>query len=331
VERCFTLADLSALEGTLKAHPDTKLIVIDPIGSFLGGQTDAHRDNEVRGVLAPVAALAAKYGAAVVVVAHRRKSSADHADDTALGSRAFTGIARAVWHLSRDKANENRRLLLPGKNNLAPEGNGLAFAIVGEGNRAAVVWEQEPVEMSADDAMAEEHEGGGKPGPEPVVRNMAEDWLREELADLAEHPVTALKEAAEDAGVGSWKTVTRAANTIGVISHRGTFGGGYIWRLPKPAPLQDTLQGNSPKSERICPPVPQGKTPTKILDPAGQVPLQDKIISLVPQGDKRSCGDTGSGRRPASKLKRTKPAVHIPNAPNEKGLSAQPTAQGRKP
>ena len=111
--------------------PDCKLVVIDPIGSFLGNGTDAHRDNEVRGVLAPVAMLAEKHGPAVLVVAHRRKSAGSIADDLALGSRAFTGIARAVWHLTRDPDDKARRLLLPGKNNLAREGDGLAFSISG--------------------------------------------------------------------------------------------------------------------------------------------------------------------------------------------------------
>jgi hypothetical protein len=119
-EVMFTLQDMAALESALKQHPDCKLIVVDPIGSFLGGRTDAHRDNEVRGVLAPVARLAEKYGPAVLVVAHRRKSPGPIADDLALGSRAFTGIARAVWHLSRDPENKARRLLLPGKCNLVP-------------------------------------------------------------------------------------------------------------------------------------------------------------------------------------------------------------------
>ena len=47
---------------------DCKLVIVDPIGSYLGGRTDAHRDNEVRAVLTPLAALAARRGVAVVVV-----------------------------------------------------------------------------------------------------------------------------------------------------------------------------------------------------------------------------------------------------------------------
>ena len=84
-EIMFTLADLPALEAALKAVADCKLIVVDPIGSFMGGRTDTYRDNEVRSVLAPVAALAERYGPAVVVVAHRRKGSGDSADDLAPG------------------------------------------------------------------------------------------------------------------------------------------------------------------------------------------------------------------------------------------------------
>ena len=49
------------MEDALKSMPDCQLVVVDPIGSYLGG-TDSHRDNEVRGVLAPISALAEKYG-----------------------------------------------------------------------------------------------------------------------------------------------------------------------------------------------------------------------------------------------------------------------------
>jgi RecA-family ATPase len=176
-EVMFTLADVAALEAALKTRPDCRLIVVDPIGSFLGGRTDAHRDNEVRSVLAPVARLAEKYGPAVLVVAHRRKSTGDSADDLALGSRAFTAIARAVWHLSRDGKDKARRLLLPGKNNLAIEGGGLAFTITGA--PPALAWERDPVSMSADEALAVENDdkADSESGPEPEARNQAADWL----------------------------------------------------------------------------------------------------------------------------------------------------------
>jgi hypothetical protein len=246
-ERMFTLADLPALEAALKRNRDCKLIVVDPIGSFLGGSTDAHRDNEVRGILAPVAKLAEKYGPAVLVVAHRRKSAGFNADETALGSRAFTGIARAVWHLSRDNENKNRRLLLPGKNNLAPEGDGLAFTICG--NPPSIVWERDPVTMSADEALSIENNNGGEakgPGRPSDERMEAEEWLAAELADLQEHVVKDIQRDAKAAGI-SWRTVQRASTSLKVIRQRNAFGGHFIWRLPKPGNLSPPVARNAVK------------------------------------------------------------------------------------
>jgi hypothetical protein len=233
----FTLANVAALEHALRRTPDCKLIVIDPIGSFLGGDADAHRDNEVRAVLAPVAQLAAKYGAAVVMVAHRRKGGGTRADDTALGSRAFTGIARAVWHLTRDVENKDRRLLLAGKNNLAPEGTGLAMTIVGR-PVGVVQWERDPVDMSADDAMAIERPDE-RPGPEPTARAAATKWLNQ-LLDEGHGEVAAARVQAGCPAAGLvWRTVQRAAHEMGLIREKNSFSGGYQWRRPKPAPVHD--------------------------------------------------------------------------------------------
>ena len=233
----FTLADVAAMEAALKRLPDCRLVVIDPIGSFLGGDVDAHRDNEVRAVLAPIGLLASRYGVAVLIVAHRRKGNAGSADETALGSRAFSGIVRSIWHLSPDPRDDNRRLLLPGKSSLARKGDGLAFTLIGEPT-AAVVWERDPVRMTADDAMRDERaaEANGpsdRPGPEPAARNAAADWLAAELADLAEHKVADVRAAAGNAGL-AWRTVQRARESLGVLVERATFGGEFIWRLPKP-------------------------------------------------------------------------------------------------
>lgn len=234
----FTLADLASLEAALRKCPDCRLIVIDPIGSFLGVKTDAHRDNEVRGVLAPIAKLAEKHGVAVVVVAHRRKSAGGFADDLALGSRAFTGIARAVWHLTRDGENKPRRLLLPGKNNLAPEGNGLAFTIIG--NPPTVAWERDPVAMTADDAlMTENGNPEKKPGPKPEARNQAAEWLQYLLRD-GPVPSARIKEEVKEAGY-VWRTVHRAKDELGIKPYREQFGGAWMWKLPPTVEGEDGM------------------------------------------------------------------------------------------
>ncbi|MCP4885004.1 MAG: AAA family ATPase [Planctomycetaceae bacterium] len=228
VETPFTLIDVFELENELERVPDCRLIVIDPIGSFLGSKTDAHRDNEVRSVLSPVAKLAEKHGAAVVVVAHRRKSHGQLADDMALGSRAFTGLARAVWHVTPDPNDKERRLFLPGKNNLAKESNGLAFTITGE--HPYLNWESEPVAMNADECLAAEMKSS-KPGPKADAQNHAMDWLRGKL-ESSDLPARDLYEEARESEAISKSTLTRAKQKLEVESYRDGSKGPWYWRLP---------------------------------------------------------------------------------------------------
>ncbi len=245
-EVMFSLADIEALESALKQCKDCRLIVVDPIGSFLGGKTDAHRDNEVRSVLAPVAALAEKYGAAVLVVCHTRKGASSSADDMTMGSRAFTGIARSVWHLSRDSDDQGRRLLLPGKSNIAPEQGGMAFSIAGK--PPAVFWEKDVVSMTADDAMARENGTGG----ETSSLDEATRWLSETL-DSGPMPAKELKELAKGDGL-SLRTLERAKAKLGVVACPEYFGGPWVWKLPEGVAhndrfLQDGARVRQPPTE----------------------------------------------------------------------------------
>ena len=52
-ERVFTLQDVNNLEIALQKLPGCKLVIIDPIGSYIGSGTDTDKDNQVRGILAP--------------------------------------------------------------------------------------------------------------------------------------------------------------------------------------------------------------------------------------------------------------------------------------
>lgn len=250
-EIMFTLAHVAALEAAIIGIPDLRAIIIDPIGSVIGGDTDAHRDNEVRSVLAPLAALANKYNVAMLVVAHRRKNGGSHADTLALGSIAFTGIARVVLHLSRDTENKSRRLLLPGKNNLAPEGHGLAFTIAGD--PAHLQWEENPVTMNADEALAAELIEG-QPGPEPQARTQAVEWLTEYLA-TGPKAVKEIQADAKAAGV-SWGTLKRAKAGLPIKTYREQFGAGWWWKLLPPKERNQVAQ--HPQRENLAPLAPLG-------------------------------------------------------------------------
>ncbi|WP_417750045.1 AAA family ATPase [Rosistilla oblonga] len=220
----ISLANVDLIESALKKIPDCRLMVIDPIGSFLGGRTDSHRDNEVRSVLAPIAKLAEEYGPAMLAIAHRRKSVGTVADDMALGSRAFTGLARSVWHLSIDPTDTERRLLLPGKNNLAARTSGLAFRILGE--PGVMQWEADAVDMTADEALAQEH---GSRGQKESAIEKAKGWLLETLASGSKM-ATDVKDLAHIAGISD-RTLDRAAKHLEVLREPAGFGKPWQWSL----------------------------------------------------------------------------------------------------
>ena len=183
------------LATALRQMPDCRLVVIDPISSFIGGAVDAHRDNEVRNVLAPVGKLAEEHDVAILLVAHKRKAQGQFADDTVLGSRAFTGIVRSVWHLSAAPEDATRRLLLPGKSNLAKQATGLAFSITGD--PVCLEWEPDPVEMNADELLVLETARPKRPSP---ALEEAMEFLRELLKNgPVSKPI--VDEEAEGAGV----------------------------------------------------------------------------------------------------------------------------------
>jgi len=229
IETMITLADIDAIERTLASVADCAMIIIDPIGTFIGGGVDAHRDNEVRSVLAPLAALAERTNVAVLLVAHVRKGAAAHADDTVLGSRAFTGIARSVLHLLADPDDPKRRLLLPGKSNLCCPAAGLAFKIGGTPSR--IEWEPDAVAMTADGVMASQAGNGGGGGEGHHERDDAAAWLADFLGG-GQKLSRDVRAAAKAEGI-SKRTLDRAKVMAGVRSHKEAFGGGWVWALPK--------------------------------------------------------------------------------------------------
>jgi hypothetical protein len=247
----FDLSNVDLIRDALDRLPECKLIVIDPIGSYLGGQVDAHRDNEVRSVLAPLAALAAERRVAVVLVCHTRKALASYADDMTLGSRAFVGLARSVLHLMADQDDEKRKLLLPGKCNLSAPAPGLAFRIVGDPGQ--LEWEPEPLDgIRADDVVAPKESTETKRGPEPTTRNSAAEWLAELLKD-GPMPVADIRTQAKAADV-SWRTIRRASEDLGIVPRKRSFADGWEWALPEggqPAAEDGHVPRRWPSSEKL--------------------------------------------------------------------------------
>jgi putative DNA primase/helicase len=77
--RTFNLqADLALLEGEIKRIRDVRLVIIDPVSSYLG-KTDSHKNAEVRGTLEPLGDMASRLRVAVVSVTHFSKGAGQSA------------------------------------------------------------------------------------------------------------------------------------------------------------------------------------------------------------------------------------------------------------
>jgi hypothetical protein len=224
--------DMPALEDAIRRTPDCCFVVIDPITAYLGG-TDGHKNADIRGLLAPLAGLAARYGVAILCVTHMNKGAAGRALYRAMGSLAFIAAARAAWLIVEDDKDPLRRLMLPAKMNLAKHPNGLAYRINERlvdsiGPVGYVDWEKEPVLMTADTALA-----AAAADPEHrTALDTAAEWLR---TVLAAGPMTAkaIQDESKSAGM-AWPTVRRAQDMAGAKTRKQGFGaeGAWYWFLP---------------------------------------------------------------------------------------------------
>lgn len=249
--------DMPALEAAIKSVRNCKLVIIDPVTAYLG-ETDSHKNAEIRGLLSALAALAAKYRIAIVCVTHLNKSANGPAIYRAIGSIAFAAAARSVWAVVKDKENPARRLMLPTKNNLGLDMLGLAYTIQvsGTGGAPKVVWEPDPVDISADDAM---HVDGDRQEDSRSDANQAEAWLRVALKD---GPVPSNDVLAQGRANGfTNKMLRKALEAIGGVAQKGSFSGGWYWTMtPTSAdhsPTGESSESSQKHEESSANPTPQ--------------------------------------------------------------------------
>ena len=227
-ERMIDLSrDIRHIEQAITQTDNCRLVVIDPISAYLG-DTDSHKNAEVRGLLAPLAALAEKHEVAVLAVSHLRKGGGEAIYRT-MGSLAFVAAARAAWCVCKDKDDPARRLFLPVKNNIASDHGGLAYRLEPADNgMATIAWEPEPVGVSADDAL--NREAGDSQRGSAV--DEAVNWLTDLLSD-GPLPAKDVKAKAEHDGIKE-RTLDRAKSQAGVLACREGFdkGSRWVWKLP---------------------------------------------------------------------------------------------------
>ena len=229
--RGFSLqADLHRLEDEIRKRGNIRLIIIDPVSSYLG-QVDSHRNSDVRAVLEPLGEMAARLRVAVICNNHFSKGDGS-ANSRVIGSVAFVNQARAVFIVTPDEEDETRMLLIPSKMNIAPIVHGLAYRIEGclipfdesDIRTSRVMYESTPITISADQALAALNNAGQNKSEKAEAIEFVQDALRA-------GPVAAkdIKRDAIEAGI-SPKSLRSAREALGIKPEKAGFDGGWVWK-----------------------------------------------------------------------------------------------------
>ena len=117
-ERTFRLdKDLILLRERLEAHPNIRLVIIDPLSNYYGAKS-GNNEQEVRSVLMPLAKLAREFNVAIVTVMHNSKTQGRSAMHKTIGAVGNAGVARMGWTFVRNPENPDEKLMLQMKENL---------------------------------------------------------------------------------------------------------------------------------------------------------------------------------------------------------------------
>ena len=229
-EKFFDLSkDMDLLEKALSKDKEISFIIVDPITAFLG-DTDSHVNAEVRALLSQLSKLASKYSIAILVVTHLNKSTGGNAMSKITGSLAFVAAARAAFMVIKDENDEERRLFLTVKNNIANDKGGFAFRVEGvemegEIKTSRVIWEKEPISMSVTEALRSQKENGDGVDKQTVA------WLEEYLRKYPDGvPFDMLQKEALRQGI-SKSTLYRAEKNVFVDKIYQGKGKAKLWKI----------------------------------------------------------------------------------------------------
>lgn len=222
-------ADCALLERII-TDTAAVLVVVDVLAAYLDVR-DGHADGDVRRALHPLARVADRTGAAVVVIRHLRKSrgSAIYAGG---GSIGVIGAARAGLLAAADPADETgtRRVLAVSKSNLAAMPSALAYEVVPaeEHGCARIRWTG-LTHHRADDLLAIVDTADAEEGAD------ARSVLAELLAD-GPVPVKEVVDLMASAGF-SKDQAKRAKARLHArsvkVGRPGDPGSGWEWELPR--------------------------------------------------------------------------------------------------
>jgi hypothetical protein len=246
--------DVPLVEQLVQRHA-VRLVVVDVLMAYLDGQVNAHRDQDVRRALAPLAALADRTGATVLVLRHLNKATGSPVLYRGGGSIGIVGAARVglVTVLDPDDEDEQRRVLAVSKNNLAPLPASRGYQLTDDprSGTARVEWLGEDGRR-LDDLMAHHHGTPDERHEQDDIAAQVVDYLTQRGGQA---PAAEVLRELTTAGYPK-HTVQRARQRAGVRTVKDGMHGGWQWSLNgRHRPEGDTegdeganTQGHAPSS-----------------------------------------------------------------------------------
>lgn len=280
--------DLTHIEAVVKMA-GAKLLVFDPVVSYLSADVNSHNDHSVRRALCEVPSLAARQACAVVIVRHIGKNTAADPLHRGNGSGAFINLARCGLAIGPDPddATGERRILAPHKTNVGERAQSWAYHIETAWVRrdeqaddqvktARIVWEGVST-LTAADIL------GPKPDAETrSASELAADMLSQLLgADGTQQDEEQVWGAIKAAGV-SRSSYVRARKALGVQADRvGGLGSSGKWVVSLP-PKSVTPKSLTPQAEGVDTLSANGDSPDRKLPGDGDLGAKGVTV----------CGDT---------------------------------------
>lgn len=267
--------DLDHVRATIEER-GIKLVILDPLVAYLGGKTDAHRDQDVRRALGPLSGLAADLGIAVLSIRHMNKN--DQVNNVLYrggGSIGITAQARSVLFVSAQQQDDRvadtvgldhergpngerlkpAHVLAVGKNNLAVIERSFLYRV------ASVVVGQDP--ESGKDIVGSHIQWVGRSevtANQLLMKAPEVSGRQKEYRDFLHHllkdgpvPAQEVQRACEEAGI-KWNTLNsrRVKERIGVHSFQerdGSTIGRWMWALNGPDGEHAGEQPQGPQHE----------------------------------------------------------------------------------
>ena len=223
---------IAELERKISNLRDIKALVLSPFGMFFG-EIKSYKDTDIRRLMVPLLAWAARKKIAIIGVMHKGAGSKGRSAEDAAGPQAFGRRARIMLAavvdqndpLFKQNPKKARRLLVGAKANNGRDDMELPYRIVSAGEASRIHW------LERDETEAGQDLDSADVSILPTRKQRPEDWLRERLMQ-GEAPAAEIEREARDAGIAR-ATLYRVKEKIGVESERGKFGGTAVWRLVK--------------------------------------------------------------------------------------------------